>query len=154
MKKAKIIEAFRFINGIKLNVVSDKETRSAIISNHLKMYKIVEQHEAEVKKVYEKFFDGKTEEIQVLYNLRNEFNSDATDERKKEIVESIMKDHADLLAVEKEFNETYSNMLNEEVEVNITKLNQESFINACADSNLDFSMTEIIALDELFKEEE
>lgn len=154
MKKAKILEAFRFINGIKLNVVEDKETRSAIISNHLKMYKIVENHEAEVRKVYEKFFEGKTEEVQKLYNLRNEFNSDATDDRKKEIVEEIMKDYSDIIKLEGEFNETYNNMLDEDIDLSVVKLNQEPFISACVDSGIDFSMAEIIKLDDLFKDDE
>ena len=154
MKKAKILEAFRFINGVKLNVVEDKETRSAIISNHLKMYKIVENHETEVRKVYDKFFDGKTEEMQSLYNLRNEFNAESTDERKREIVDEILRDYSDLIKIENEFNETYNKMLDEDVEISVVKLNQEAFIGACVDSGIDFSMSEIIKLDELFKEDE
>lgn len=154
MKKAKILEAFRFINGVKLNVVEDKETRGAIISNHLKMYKIVENHETEVRKVYDKFFDGKTEEIQSLYNLRNEFNAESTDERKREIVDEILRDYSDIIKIENEFNETYNKMLDEDVEISVVKLNQEVFIGACVDSGIDFSMSEIIKLDELFKEDE
>ena len=53
MKRGTIIEAFKLINGIKMNVVSDKATRSAVISNHLMMYKIAQENDEEVKKIYD-----------------------------------------------------------------------------------------------------
>lgn len=154
MKKSIIVEAFRFVNGIKMNVVYDKETRAAIISNHLKMYKVVEQHEDEVKKLYEKLFDGKFEEVQSLHALRGEYNSNVSQERRGEIVEDISRNYSEIIKLENEFNEAFNGMMEEDIDICIIKMNKESFINACADSGIEFSMTEMMKIAEIFTDED
>lgn len=153
MKRKTILEAFRFINGIKMNVVSDKKTRSAIISNHLKMYKVVEKHDEEVKKVYEKLFEGKEDDVQKLYSLRTEYNNGATVERQGEIIEDISKNYSEIIKLENEFNEAFSKISEEEIDVQIVKMDQVEFISACVDSGIEFSMNEMARLSELFEEE-
>lgn len=153
MKRGIIIEAFRFVNGIKMNVVYDKETRSAIISNHLKMYRIVEQHEDEVKKLYDKLFEGKTEDVQALHVLRGEYNSGVSVERQGEIVEEISNNYSELIKLEHEFNDAFNKLNEEDIDIDIIKMNKESFINACADSGIEFSMIEMMKIGEIFIED-
>ena len=155
MKRGKIIEAFRLINGIKMNVVTDKETRSAIISNHLQMYKMAENHENEVKEAYKKLFEGKEEEAQKVNELRQEFNTvGTTDERKIEIVKELTETYRPIIELEVEFNKVVEDMLNQDVDLNIVKLDKEAFVNACADSGIEFTMIEILRIEDIFKKEE
>ena len=154
MKEGKIIEAFKLLNGIKMNVVSDKETRSAIISNHLQMYKVAQAHEEEVKKIYEKLFEGKEEDLKKVAELRQEFMNAKTNEERGAIVKELNDNYAHIFELEKEFNDTFAKKAEEEIEINLVKFNKEMFINACADSGVEFTMTDIVRLDEIFKKEE
>ena len=155
MKRGKIIEAFRLINGIKMNVVTDKETRSAIIGNHLQMYKMAENHDNEVKEAYKKLFEGKEEDAQKVNELRQEFNTvGTTDERKIEIVKELTETYRPIIELEVEFNKVVEDMLNQDVDLNIVKLDKEAFVNACADSGIEFTMVNILRIEEIFKSEE
>lgn len=154
MKRSTIIEAFKLINGIKMNVVTDKETRSAIISNHLMMYKVAQENDEEVKKVYEKLFEGKNEDLKKVAELRQEFMNAKTNEERGAIVKELNDNYAHIFELEKEFNDTFAKKAEEEIEINLVKFNKEIFINACADSGVEFTMTDIVRLDEIFKKEE
>lgn len=154
MKEGKIIEAFKLLNGIKMNVVSDKETRSAIIGNHLQMYKVAQAHDEEVKKIYEKLFEGKEEDLKKVAELRQEFMNAKTNEERGAIVKELNDNYAHIFELEKEFNDTFAKKAEEEIEINLVKFNKEMFINACADSGVEFTMTDIVRLDEIFKKEE
>ena len=154
MKEGKIIEAFKLLNGIKMNVVSDKETRSAIIGNHLQMYKVAQAHDEEVKKIYEKLFEGKEEDLKKVAELRQEFMNAKTNEERGAIVKELNDNYVHIFELEKEFNDTFAKKAEEEIEINLVKFNKEMFINACADSGVEFTMTDIVRLDEIFKKEE
>lgn len=150
MKRRTVLDAFRFINGIKMNVVSDKETRAAIISNHLKMYKVAEEHEVELKKMYDKLFEDKEEDMQKLHALRGEFHTTESEERRGEIVKEISENYSEHISLENEFNEFFEKRLNEELDVELVKFDKEAFINACADSGIEFTMIDIAKVEELF----
>ena len=152
MKRSTIIEAFKLINGIKMNVVSDKETRSAIISNHLQMYKVAQAHDEEVKKVYEKLFEGKNEDLQKVAELRQEFNTEGTtNERKLAIVKELNDNYRPIFELEAEFNKTFAERNEEDVDIKVVKFDREAFVNACADSGVEFTMVDIIRLEDIFK---
>ena len=154
MKEGKIIEAFKLLNGIKMNVVSDKEPRSAIFGTHLQMYKVAQAHDEEVKKIYEKLFEGKEEDLKKVAELRQEFMNAKTNEERGAIVKELTDNYAHIFELEKEFNDTFAKKAEEEIEINLVKFNKEMFINACADSGVEFTMTDIVRLDEIFKKEE
>lgn len=154
MKEGKIIEAFRLLNGIKMNVVTDKETRSAIISNHLQMYKVAQAHDEEVKKIYEKLFEGKEDDIQKVAELRNKFMNATTNEERGEIIKELNDNYAHIFKLEKELNDTFEKRAEEDIEISIVKFDKELFINACADSGVEFTMENILRLEDIFKGEE
>ena len=154
MKEGKIIEAFRLLNGIKMNVVTDKETRSAIISNHLQMYKVAQAHDEEVKKVHEKLFEGKEEDLRKVAELRQSFMNATTDEERARLVKELADNYSHIFALEREFNDVFVAKAEEDVELNVVKFDKAKFIDACADSGVEFTMTDIVRLEEIFKEEE
>lgn len=155
MKRGIIIEAFKFLNGVKMNAVTDKETRGAIISNHLMMYKIAQENEEAVKKVYEKLFEGKNEDLQKVAELRQEFNTEGTtNERKLAIVKELNDNYKHIFELEAEFNKAFIERNEEEVDVKVVKFDREAFVNACADSGVEFTMVDIIRLEDIFKSED
>ena len=155
MKRSTIIEAFKLINGIKMNVVTDKETRSAIISNHLMMYKVAQENDEEVKKVYEKLFEGKNEDLQKVAELRQEFNTEGTtNERKLAIVKELNDNYKHIFELEAEFNKAFAERNEEDVDIKVVKFDRDAFVNACADSGVEFTMVDILRLEDIFKGEE
>ncbi len=154
MKEGKIIETFKLLNGIKMNVVTDKETRGAIISNHLKMYKVAQAHDEEVKKIYEKLFEGKEEDMKEVAKLREKFMNAKTQEERGSIVKELNDKYAHIFELEREFNEAFAKKGEEEIEISLVKFDKEKFINACADSGVEFTMSDIIRLEEIFDDED
>lgn len=150
MKKSRVIEIFRFLNTIKLNKVSNKEMRSAIISNHMQMHNIAKQYDEDVKELQKKLFEGKEENIESLNSLREEYKK-ANDSRKKEIETNIIKDHSDILSLEMEFNNEIVNLLNSEVELNLKKVTQDIFIDSCVEADVDITSGDLIILTDLFE---
>ena len=150
MKKSKVIEIFRFLSTIKLNKVSNKEMRSAIISNHMQMHNIAKQYDEDIKELQKRLFEGKEESIESLNSLREEYKK-ANDSRKKEIETTIIKDHSDILSLEMEFNNEIVNLLNSEVELNLKKVTQDIFIDSCVEADVDITSGDLIILTDLFE---
>lgn len=154
MKRGIIIDAFKLLNGIKMNVVTDKETRSAIISNHLMTYKVAQENDEEVKKVYEKLFEGKEEDMKKVAELRQNFMNATTSEDRNAIIKELNDNYMQIFELEAEFNKIFAERNEEDVAINIVKFDKESFVNACADSGVEFTMSDILRLEAIFKNNE
>ena len=151
MKRGTIIEAFKLINGIKMNVVSDKDTRNAIIANHLAMYKIAQENDEEAKKVFEKLFEGKEEDVRKVAELRQKFMSATENAERADIVKELNDNYKQIFELEAEFNKTFAERNEEDVDIKVVKFDREAFVNACADSGVEFTMIDIIRLEDIFK---
>lgn len=154
MKRCTIIEAFKLINGIKMNVVSNKDTRNAIIANHLAMYKIAQENDEEAKKVFEKLFEGKEEDVRKVAELRQRFMSATENAERADIVKELNDNYKQIFELESEFNKTFAERNEEDVDIKVVKFDREAFVNACADSGVEFTMIDIVRLDDIFKSEE
>lgn len=150
MKKSRIIDIYSFLSNIKLNKVTNKEVRSAIISNHLQMYRVKEQHDKDVQELQKKLFEGKEEDINAINSLRAKFRQ-AEDKDKPAIVSKIL-EYKELLKLEEEFNIELSNLLNQEIELNVKQCLQEDFIDVCEQADVDITSEGLIVLTDLFKE--
>ena len=151
MKRGTIIEAFKLINGIKMNVVSDKDTRNAIIANHLAMYKIAQENDEEAKKVFEKLFEGKEEDVRKVAELRQKFMSATENAERADIVKELNDNYKQIFELESEFNKAFAERNEEDVDIKVVKFDREAFVNACADSGVEFTMVDIIRLEDIFK---
>lgn len=154
MKRSTIIEAFKLINGIKMNVVSNKDTRNAIIANHLAMYKIAQENDEEAKKVFEKLFEGKEEDVRKVAELRQRFMNATENAERADIVKELNDNYKQIFELESEFNKTFAERNEEDVDIKVVKFDREAFVNACADSGVEFTMIDIVRLDDIFKSEE
>ena len=151
MKKSRVIEIFRFLGNIKINKITNKEVRSAVISNHLQMYNIAKQYEEDVKELQKRLFEGKEEEIQKLNELREKFNSETNEDVKRDLIKTITSEYKDILNLEMEFNNEASRQLNTEVELNLKKVKQDDFVETCVEADVDITGRDLISLTDLFE---
>lgn len=151
MKKSKVIEIFRFLGNIKINKITNKEVRSAVITNHLQMYNIAKQYEEDVKELQKRLFEGKEEEIQKLNELREKFNSETNEDIKRDLIKTITSEYKDILNLEMEFNNEASKQLNVDVELNLKKVKQDDFVETCIEADVDITGRDLISLTNLFE---
>lgn len=152
MKKSKIIAIFRFLSGIKVSKIKDKDVRSAIIGNHLQMYKIAEEYDSDIKETQKKLFEGKDEEIKSLNELREKYKIETDEEKKKDIIGIITDNYGEILALEKELSSVIEEKFNEEKELNLKKVKQDAFLDALVDADVDITPSDLIELSDLFEE--
>lgn len=152
MKKSKIIAIFRFLSGIKVSKIKDKDVRTAIVGNHLQMYKIAEEYDSDIKETQKKLFEGKDEEIKSLNDLREKYKIETDEEKKKDIIGIITDNYGEILALEKELSSVIEEKFNEEKELNLKKVKQEAFLDALVDADIDITPSDLIELSDLFEE--
>ena len=151
MKKSRVIEIFRFLNGIKLNKVLDKDIRSMIISNHMQMHNIVKQYDEDVKELQRKLFSDKQSEIEELSKLREDYKNTDNISIKKEIESKIIKDYSDIISLEIEFNNELNNILNTEIDINLKKVSKENFVEMCVNADIEITANDLLILINLFE---
>lgn len=152
MKKSKIIAIFRFLSGIKVSKIKDKDVRTAIVGNHLQMYKIAEEYDSDIKEIQKKLFEGKDEDVKALNDLREKYKHETDEEKKKDIIGIITDNYGEILALEKELSSVIEEKFNEEKELNIKKVKQEAFLDALVDADVDITPSDLIELSDLFEE--
>ena len=104
---------FRTLGKIKLNKVSDKVMRNALISDHLKMFRVAKEND------------------EYIASLQAQFEPAAV----------------------KELNEAYDRYAKEEIDIELEKIDREAFADMIASGDIDLTLTELVTLEPLFKEE-
>lgn len=151
MRKSRIVEIFKFLGSIKLNKITNKDVRNAIISNHLRMYKVAQEHDEEIKELQKRLFEGKEEQVFILNKLREEYKNTSNNEVKIRIIKKINNEFSEILSLEQEFNDIFNDTLKEEKEVTLKKVSQEDFIQACVEADVDITSSDLIILTDLFE---
>ena len=113
MKRIEIINMFRTLGKIKLNKVEDKSLRNALISDHLKMFRVAREND------------------EYIASLREQFDPEAVND----------------------VNEAYQKYAEEEVKIDLVKIDGEAFGDMIAGSDIDITLGEMTLLEPLFKEE-
>ena len=149
MNKVKIVNLSNYFANLKLNKFS-KEIRCAIISNHLKVNKIVKDFNEAVDEARKKFFSGKEEDIEKLNRYREEYNA-APDENKVEILNKIKSECIEALSLEQEFIGFVNALAVEEVEIEFSKIDMDEFIESCSEANIDITPSDLMNFEEIFK---
>lgn len=149
MNKVKIVNLSNYFANLKLNKFS-KEIRCAIISNHLKVNKIVKDFNEAVDEARKKFFSGKEEDLEKLNRYREEYNA-APDENKVEILNKIKSECIEALSLEQEFIGFVNALAVEEVEIEFSKIDMDEFIESCSEANIDITPSDLMNFEEIFK---
>lgn len=149
MNKVKIVNLSNYFANLKLNKFS-KEIRCAIISNHLKVNKIVKDFNEAVDEARKKFFSGKEEDLEKLNRYREEYNA-APDENKVEILNKIKSECIEALSLEQEFIGFVNALAVEEVEIEFSKIDMGEFIESCSEADIDITPSDLMNFEEIFK---
>lgn len=150
MKRSKINDLFVFLGDIKLNKLP-KELRADVMSNHLKLYKVVKEFNSDIDELYKKYFDDKKEEVEQVKNLREKFVNSTDTKEKQNIINTLLSNHEEFLALEKEFLSTRDSMLDEDVEITLNKVNAETFIDTCIENNMDITANVQVICEDMFE---
>lgn len=68
MKRIEIINMFRTLGKIKLNKVEDKAMRNALISNHLKMFRVARENDEYIASLQAQFEPTAVKELNEAYD--------------------------------------------------------------------------------------
>ena len=148
MKRANVLNFTQFLANLKLNKF-DKETRAAIISNSLIANKVTKEFNESIDEAKKRYYEGIETEINDLANYRKKFAS-ASSEEKIEIEKDCITNCSNALAAEQEFTEFVNKLGNENVDYTFTKINRDSFVDQCAEADIDITVNTLELLNELF----
>lgn len=148
MKRANVLNFTQFLVNLKLNKF-DKETRAAIISNSLIANKVTKEFNESIDEARKRYYEGIETEINDLANYRKKFAS-ASSEEKIEIEKDCIANCSNALAAEQEFTEFVNKLGNENVDYTFTKINRDSFVDQCAEADIDITVNTLELLNELF----
>lgn len=134
MTNKELISIFNLLSSIKLNKVSDKETRSAILANHMALYKLNKGVNDDVEELRKRFFEGKEAELKKYIALQDAGKTDELDPKMRELVI--------------EFNTEYGNLMSSHADVSLKKIDADSFVDALAEQNIDITLEELARMQE------
>ena len=147
MKQIELNNIFNFLGKIKVNKINDRETKIGLVNIHMELYKKVQEYSEYIKELQKKYFEGKEAELNI-YNQQVSQLQDADPEKKAEIEAALNPEMKKLVI---EFNGLVNDKLNTDVEVNLTKIDKDKFIEALIDLDIEFTCEDLVILKDLYK---
>lgn len=151
MKKSELISVYRFLSGLKLNKIEDRTTRNGVITLHLFMHKKVQEFDKDAETLRAKFLEGNEVEVNKLADARKELNECKEERKRAKMEERIRKEFPEMLALEKNLNEAFSDLMAQEVELPESTVECEAFVEALTKQDVDITPTDLISLGAIFK---
>ena len=139
---------YEFLSKIRINKISDRETKLGLIKIHLALHKQVEGFKADVQELQKKYFEGKEAELQTYNETVMKLQIESDESKKKELENSLDPEMKNLV---NDFNSIVNSYLNKEVNVEFEKLDKDKFINALIDLDIEFTCEDLIVLEDLYK---
>lgn len=115
MKLSTINQVARILSGMKINKITDKETKSAILKDYLAIRKVSKETENETSEIAKKFQEDWMEEMVQVKALRDK--------------EMPIEGHDDYLKAEADANQLIADILAKEVEIELVKASAEPLYN-------------------------
>ena len=147
MKQIELNNIFNFLGKIRINKINDRETKIGLVNIHMELYKKVQEYSEYIKELQKKYFEGKEAELNI-YNQQVSQLQDADPEKKAEIEAALNPEMKKLVI---EFNGLVNDKLNTDVEVNLTKIDKDKFIEALIDLDIEFTCEDLVILKDLYK---
>ena len=148
MKQNDLNGIFDFLGKLRLNKISDKETKIGLIKIHMALYKKVEEFKADMTELQKKYFEGKEQELQQYNTTVVQLQSEQDADKRAELEKSLDPEMRTLVT---EFNEVVNSMLNKDVDVEITPIDKDKFIEALIELDIEFTCDDLIILKDLYK---
>ena len=111
------------LGGIKINRIEDKEAKAALLKNFLALRKVAKEAEADRNEIVRKFQEDWADEIPAIEKFRREGKP--------------VLGHLDYLEAERDANKAISDLLKEEVDIDITPVPADSIMAVSEDITLE-----------------
>ena len=112
------------LSGIKINKITDKKTKSILLSDFLNLRKAVKDAEAERQEIIDKFQKDWSDELSEVAKCRAD--------------KTPVEGHDEFLEAEKDANSLIAEIFNKDVEVKIEPIALEKFTSYCESEDITF----------------
>ena len=147
MKQIELNNIFEFLRKIRINKINDRETKIGLINIHMELYKKVQEFDEYIKELQKKYFEGKESELEV-YNQQVAQMQTADPEKRDELEASLDPEIKKLVI---EFNSLINARLDQEIPIELEKVDKQKFIEALIDLDIEFTCDDLIVLKDLYK---
>lgn len=147
MKQIDVNNISNFLGKIRINKINDRETKIGLVNIHMELYKKVQEYSEYIKELQKKYFEGRESELDT-YNQKITQMQEAEPEKRAELESELDPKMKELVM---EFNSLINERLNQDIEVNINKIDKDKFIEALIDLDIEFTCDDLIVLKDLYK---
>ena len=147
MKQIDVNNISNFLGKIRINKINDRETKIGLVNIHMELYKKVQEYSEYIKELQKKYFEGRESELET-YNQQVTKMQEAEPEKRAELESELDPKMKELVM---EFNSLINERLNQDIEVNINKIDKDKFIEALIDLDIEFTCDDLIVLKDLYK---
>lgn len=147
MKQIELNNIFEFLRKIRINKINDRETKIGLINIHMELYKKVQEFDEYIKELQKKYFEGKESELEA-YN-QQVAQMQTADPEKRDELEAALDPEIKKLVIE--FNSLINARLDQEIPVELEKVDKQKFIEALIDLDIEFTCDDLIVLKDLYK---
>ena len=147
MKQIELNNIFEFLRKIRINKINDRETKIGLINIHMELYKKVQEFDEYIKELQKKYFEGKESELEA-YNQQVTQMQTADPEKRDELEASLDPEIKKLVI---EFNSLINARLDQEIPIELEKVDKQKFIEALIDLDIEFTCDDLIVLKDLYK---
>ena len=147
MKQIDVNNLSNFLGKIRINKINDRETKIGLVNIHMELYKKVQEYSEYIKELQKKYFEGRESELET-YNQKVTQMQEAEPDKRAELESELDPKMKELVM---EFNSLINARLNQDIEVNINKIDKDKFIEALIDLDIEFTCDDLIVLKDLYK---
>ena len=147
MKQIELNNIFEFLRKIRINKINDRETKIGLINIHMELYKKVQEFDEYIKELQKKYFEGKESELEA-YN-QQVAQMQTADPEKRDELEAALNPEIKKLVIE--FNSLINARLDQEIPIELEKVDKQKFIEALIDLDIEFTCDDLIVLKDLYK---
>ena len=147
MKQIELTNIFEFLRKIRINKINDRETKIGLINIHMELYKKVQEFDEYIKELQKKYFEGKESELEA-YN-QQVAQMQTADPEKRDELEAALDPEIKKLVIE--FNSLINARLDQEIPIELEKVDKQKFIEALIDLDIEFTCDDLIVLKDLYK---
>lgn len=147
MKQIELNNIFEFLRKIRINKINDRETKIGLINIHMELYKKVQEFDEYIKELQKKYFEGKELELEA-YN-QQVAQMQTADPEKRDELETALDPEIKKLVIE--FNSLINTRLDQEIPIELEKVDKQKFIEALIDLDIEFTCDDLIVLKDLYK---
>ena len=144
-----IKDTLGIISRVTISKIADKQLRKDLFNDYLALSKASKAFDEDIKTIQEKAFEG------IDLNAHNELVAKIRKAESKgdiEQAETLAKEiNPDTVKAIRDFNELYEEKMNEGQEIELVKIDTETFVDAMSEQDFAISMQELETLTSILK---